>query len=78
MSKTVNLALQRAIRERDNFLEQHPELKEFQSELEAQFQAMGNNDPFINMQIIRHHMQWNLNKLQRIRDEIEAKTTKLH
>lgn len=77
MSKVKNLKLERAIKKRNEFLKENPQLQQFQNDLEEQFEAMG-NDPFVNMQIIRHHMQHNLLKLERIKDEIKTKTEKLH
>ncbi len=69
-----NFALEKAIRQRDAFLREHPEMQSFQDELTRSFEAFG-DDPIINMEIIRDTLASNLNKLQKIRMEVQDATS---
>lgn len=65
-----SLELKRAIKQRDEFLKEHPEQQKFQDEMEAQYK-IHDNDPFVNIQIIRHHLHWNLKVLGEIKEQLE-------
>lgn len=66
-----NLELKRAIKNRDEFLAKHDHLIPFQAELEIAFKNFGDS-PYTNMQVIKHYLNWNLHKLNRILEELNA------
>ena len=68
-NEPINLALERAIKRRDEFLKENPEQQEFQDQMVEQFAVHG-NDPFVNIQIIRHHLHWNLKVLKEMKEKI--------
>ena len=63
----MNFILEKAIRNRDKFLEEHPELLGMQKDLDNSFRDFG-GDPETNMEIIRDAMKVRADKLQRILD----------
>ena len=65
------MGLKEAIKAKTEFLAQHPELQGFQRDLDNTFKDFG-NDPETNMSIIRDAIKTNIDKLQRMRDEITS------
>ena len=70
MHATFNFALEKATRERDKFLKEHPELQEMQDELRKDFDAFG-DDRLSNMEIIKNAMEVRHKKLMNIKEEVE-------
>ena len=70
MKSTFNFALEKATRERDEFLEKHPELQSFQDDLTKSFDDFG-NDPLASMEMILNAMEVNYKKLMKIKGELE-------
>ena len=64
------LALKRAIKERDEFLDSHPELLDFQMDLLTEFEAFG-NDPVANCHILVHKIHWNAIRIQKELTKLE-------
>lgn len=64
-----NLGLKRALKAKEDFLRENPQMQYFQDELDDQFATFG-NDPYVNIQIIRHHLACNLAKLEKIAEEV--------
>lgn len=71
MNEPVNLALERALKERDEFLQKNPEMFDFQEQLDKDFERFGNT-PYTNIQIIQHYLRFNLGKLERILNELNT------
>ena len=67
----MDFILAKAIRDRDKFLEEHPELLGMQMDLDNSFNDFG-NDPMTNMEIIRDAMKVRADKLQRMQDELTS------
>ena len=70
MVATFNFALEKATRERDKFLEEHPELQSFQDDLRSSFDDF-EDDPLANMEIIKNAMEVNYKKLMNIGREVD-------
>ena len=76
MEAVYNFALEKATRERDKFLEEHPELQAMQDELIKDFDVFG-DDPVANMEIIVNAVEVRRNMLmhlvQEVKDEIASR-----
>ena len=76
MTKVNELALQRAIKRRDDFLEENPHMMGFQKELDEMFKATG-NDPFINIQLIKNMISFNNQRLETMAKLIRGEDLKI-
>ncbi len=70
MEAVYNFALEKATRERDNFLKEHPELQEMQDELRKDFDAFG-DDPVANMEIIVNAVEVRHKKIMKLTKEVK-------
>ena len=69
MGNLLNLELERAIKDRDNFLKEHPEYQDFQDKLNEEMDRQP--DSTARMHVIAHHMRWNLHRAERMKKEME-------
>ena len=65
----VDLELRRAIKERDKYLKNNPELYPFQASLDRYYEHFGNT-PESNMKVIQKYMEKNLKRLQLIQRKL--------
>jgi len=70
MTATFNFALEKATRDRDNFLKEHPELQSLQDDLREAFDAF-EDDPVANMEIILNAIQVRHKKIMMIKEEVD-------
>ena len=70
MRSTFNFVLEKATRERDEFLKEHPELQSLQDDLREAFDVFG-DDPTANMEIILNAMEVRKNRIMKLSKEVE-------
>lgn len=61
-------ALEQAIRDRDEYLEQHPELKQYQRDLDVAMSGITN--PLERLQVLLAKMRSNLIKLRELSNDL--------
>ena len=68
MVNSLNFELAKAIKQRDDFLKEHPEYLEFQSKIERDMDRF--DDPVAKMHVIAHHLRWNNHRLDNIKRDL--------